>query len=214
MGTRTKRRYDGREFIADSRDYPMQSVASTRRRRRWRDRQWSGDQGYTPHCVGFAWAHWLACSPVSQFLDPDGIYELAQHLDEWEGTDYDGTSVRAGAKVLARLGHVTEYQFTTSEEVLRGNVLEVGPVVIGIDWYAGMDKPDRDGLIHPTGKWLGGHALLIVGYQPGFYMLKNSWGLKWGVNGHCRIADQDVQELLDDEGEACLAIEERVRVPR
>jgi len=204
----------GRDFAPDPRDYAMTPVASTRRRRKWRDNQWSGDQAQTPHCVGFAWAHWLASSPVSQFLDPHGIYELAQFLDEWEGEDYDGTSVRAGAKVLARLGHVAEYRFTVDEAVLRGNVLEVGPVVIGVNWYAGMDEPDRDGLVKPTGRLRGGHALLIVGYEPGFYWLKQSWGLAWGKSGHCLIADEDVQTLLDEDGEACLAVEKQVRVPR
>lgn len=210
---RTKRSY-GRDFAPDPRDYAMAPVATACRRRRWRDNQWSGDQGETPHCVGFAWAHWLASSPVSQFLNPDGIYELAQFLDEWEGEDYDGTSVRAGAKVLTRLGHVAEYRFTVDEAVLRGNVLDVGPVVIGVNWYAGMETPDRDGLVHPTGRLRGGHALLVVGYLPGFYTLKNSWGLGWGLGGHAWIADERMQQLLNEDGEACLAVERKVKVPK
>jgi len=212
--SKTKRRYDGRDFAADSRDWAMTGQLTTRRRRKWRDNQWSGDQGSEPSCVGFAWAHWLASSPVSQFLDPAGIYALAQHVDEWEGNDYDGTSIRAGAKLLNRLGHIEWYSFTTDEGAVRGNVLEVGPLVIGVNWYAGMEKPDRDGLIVPSGQLRGGHAILIVGYAPGFYMLKNSWGLDWGLSGHCYLADQHLQELLDQQGEACLAVEKKVRVPR
>ena len=70
-----KRQY-GREFIRDTRDYTMTPKTTTRRRRSWRC-QWQGDQGQEPSCVGFAWAGWLAASPVSQFADPSGLYELA-----------------------------------------------------------------------------------------------------------------------------------------
>ena len=207
------RRTYGRDHAADYRDYSLAAVRTTRRSRKWRDSQWSGNQGSEPSCVGFAWAHWLTSSPISQFADPSGIYRLAQFLDEWEG-EYDGTSVRAGAKVLALLGHVAEYRFTVDEDVLRGNLLEVGPVVIGVNWYRGMENPDSDGVIVPKGRLLGGHALLIVGYKSGRYTLKNSWEPDWGLAGHCLLAAEHLQRLLDEDGEACLATEQKVRVPR
>ena len=211
--SKQKRSY-GRDFAADPRDYQLAAQATIRQRRRWKDDQWSGDQGQTPACVGFAWAHWLVSSPISQFLNPYGIYELAKHLDEWEGTDYDGTSVRAGVKVLRRLGHVAVYKFTVDEAVLRSNLLEIDPVVIGVNWYAGMDEPDRHAIIKPTGRLRGGHAVLVVGYIPGFYIIKNSWGFDYGTNGHALISDENMQRLLDENGEACLAVEQEVRVPK
>jgi C1A family cysteine protease len=39
--------------------------------------------------------------------------------------------------------------------------------------------------------------------------LKNSWGEDYGDDGHALIAFDDFEELLRQEGEACLAIEQR-----
>jgi hypothetical protein len=32
------------------------------------------------------------------------------------------------------------------------------------------------------------HALLLVGYDPRAWILKNSWGIHWGENGYIRLA--------------------------
>src|SRR4030066_84967 len=70
------------------------------------------DQGAMPSCVGHAWAGWLAASPVRQRpIVPDGLYALAQHYDEWQGTDYEGAAVRGAAKPLRVTGHILEDQW-------------------------------------------------------------------------------------------------------
>ena len=72
---------------------------------------WPGtvlDQGQTPQCVGFAWRGWMLSSPerVAANYGPDGpaIYAGAQQNDEFPGTDYEGSSVRGGAKFLTASG--------------------------------------------------------------------------------------------------------------
>lgn len=37
----------------------------------------------------------------------------------------------------------------------------------------------------PTGASIGGHAMLIVGYINGMFLIKNSWGKGWGAGGFC-----------------------------
>lgn len=205
----------GRKLAIDKRDYKMRRPTKTRQFMRWRSNQWYGNQGATPHCVGFAWTNWLTSSPISQFLDPEGIYEIAQYLDEWPGTDYDGTSVRAGAKVLHHLGLISRYTFTQVEATFRVNVVEKSPVVIGIDWHEGMEWPDDKGFIHAEGPVLGGHAILVVGYvKPGKYVLKQTWGQDWGKNGYAYLSPEDMAKLLKADGEACLAEEIKLRVPK
>src|SRR5688500_6601831 len=76
-------------------------------------RTWLDQNGY-PHCVGYAWAHWLELGPVAYpgrltNENADQIYRVAQVVDEWPGIDYAGTSVRAGAKVLQADGRIESY---------------------------------------------------------------------------------------------------------
>ena len=60
------------------------------------------DQGDRPYCVGYAWRQFLTSSPIrtKDGQSADIIYHTAQTMDEWPGTNYDGTSVRGGAKAV------------------------------------------------------------------------------------------------------------------
>lgn len=205
----------GRDYAPDPRDrkFRFPRITTTRQRRFWRDTWWRGDQGSEPACVGFAWAHWLAAAPIRQLVDPVGIYTLAQHLDEWEGTDYDGTSVRAGAKVLSLLGMIGEYRWAWRVSDVIPVVLELGPVVIGVDWYEGMEESDDKGFLNLTGDVLGGHAVLIRGVDRKKERLQilNSWEPNWGDEGHAWLRFADLDKLLKADGEACLAVERKPR---
>jgi hypothetical protein len=201
----------GRIYAPDARDRAYQLAArnSLRRSRAWRDDQWFGDQADSQKCVGFAWAHWLSASPVSQWLDPAGLYELARYVDEWEGEDYEGTSIRAGAKVLQLLGFFREYHWASQLDLIVSALLERGPVVMGTHWYTGMLSPDPEGFIAPWGNVLGGHAYLLtaVDGHAKRVRVKNSWSRAWGDNGHAWLSFHDLEQLLSEDGEACIGVE-------
>lgn len=198
----------GRFQAADERDFQIKAGHSARRRRTWRCSQVL-DQGSMPACVGYAWSGWLMSDPFRQWLNPVGIYRAAQYVDEWEGEDYDGTSVRAGAKVLRNFEFIGEFAATTDVEILAETVLEKGPVVVGTNWYRKMDTPDDAGLIVPKGRIAGGHAYLVIGVDliAGLLKLLNSWGSDWGLNGRAVIAMSDMQRLLDEDGECWIGRE-------
>src|SRR5215217_2541716 len=107
----------GRLASVDERDkaFPLRALlparASTRVWRYWNTQGWRGDQGETSQCVGYAWTHWLHAGPTTQpkpapIVRPQDVYMGAQRVDEWPGEDYEGTSVRAGAKALQARGFV------------------------------------------------------------------------------------------------------------
>lgn len=165
------------------------------------------DQKATSACVGYAWAHWLQASPIRQRLNPNGIYTIAQQFDEWEGSDYEGTSVRAGAKVLQDLGMIHEYRWAFAADLVSDHVLAKGPVVVGTDWFIDMDEvPMKVG-----GRNLGGHAYLLYAFNPRtqLFGVANSWGPRWGERGRNWIAKNDLNTLLQMGGEACCGIERR-----
>lgn len=199
----------GRGVARDARDYELVPEATDRKIRYWDDTRWYGDQGDTPECVGYAWAHWLYSVPIRNWIDPSGIYYFAKYIDEWPGQNYDGTSVRAGAKVLHRLGVIEEYSFAWDMESLAYALLELGPVTIGINWYEGMQEPDSRANIYRTGQLLGGHAVVLTGINlaGGVVRGKNSWGRSWGRNGRFFLRLDDLEQLLKEDGEVCIATE-------
>ena len=46
------------------------------------------------------------------------------------------------------------------------------------------DIKDMNPVGPPTGPSIGGHAMVIVGYQKGNFIVKNSWGTRWGSQGY------------------------------
>jgi hypothetical protein len=207
-----KRKF-GRDHVADERDLKHAIPLKTTRKK---FRTWTlgpqTDQLDTPHCVGHAWYGWLSSSPIRQRpIAPDGLYKLAQHFDEWEGQDYEGTSVRGAAKVLALTGHIKEYVWAFDLDVAVTHVLETGPIVLGLNWYTGMMDTDDEWFIRPTGSLQGGHAVLCyeVDLPRGRLKIRNSWGVSWGVNGCAYLDLADFARLLAEDGECCAAIEAR-----
>jgi hypothetical protein len=62
------------------------------------------DQGSTSECVGWSCSRAVAWMNRERY-DASWLYAEAQEIDEWPGSGYDGTSVRAGLEVLRTVGH-------------------------------------------------------------------------------------------------------------
>lgn len=215
----------GRRHARDDRDrrYLVRpAVPAAPSYRFWFDNGWWGDQGLQPHCVGYAWAHYIEDSPKTHpepgaFAEPSELYSEAQRMDEWPGEDYEGTSVRAGAKALLARGLVAEYRWAFTLQDVINILLTQGPVVVGTNWYESMFRPviryDAQG--HPRvtlpvkGDIAGGHAYILNGVNvpAQVFRMKNSWGREWGVDGRASISFSDFDRLLSEDGEACLTVE-------
>jgi hypothetical protein len=210
----------GRVYIPDERDkkYLIENKlylsTPTFKSKYWDAEEWWGNQGNTPQCVGYSWAHWIEDGPIKHggiapIVNPTLIYREAQKLDEWYGENYDGTSVRGGAKYLKNTGKISSYLWTYDLNVLINTLLTRGPVVVGTNWYYGMFFPNRNGLIKVSGRIAGGHAYVLNGVdtKTKLFRIKNSWGRSWGKNGFAFISFSDMQRLIKENGEICLAIE-------
>lgn len=189
------------------------------------------DQKSEGACVGFGVTNeWLASPvrgrlgrnlhPLAQFESANrtsrAVYARAKEIDEWEGVDYDGTSVRAGMLVGRELGWWDGFRWALNMAELRA-ALEDGPVVVGVEWRSDMDEAPN-GVLTPGGISVGGHCLLVTGSTPRSYRtgkpskrVRNSWGEDWGINGSAEIADDHLDRILFKAGgEAAVAIGRKV----
>lgn len=216
--------FPGRE---DSRDEPLSAHVSTIKEITTSGRQfWQNklrlDQGSEGACVGFGFVQGYNSSPIPHAYPNEyanDVYRSATQHDDWPSVDWrtsSGTSVRAGAEEMLRRGLINAYAFTYDVEEVALWILNKNPVVIGVDWFEGMDHPNADNnyYIEPTGRQRGGHCTLLDGVRwldDKYFRGLNSWGKNWGENGRFKITDNYLQELLDrPSGVACTWVESRV----
>jgi hypothetical protein len=176
-------------------------------------------QGQTQHCVGFGCAGFIATQQAAAPARTD-ITDATGHRIYREAKVYDGdpngengSTIRSGGKALLHDEKViAAYAFATYDQA-RAWVQTKGPVVLGIDWTRAMFTPNAQGVIYPTGTVQGGHCILWRGVDAGDRcLLRNSWGRDWGKGGDCYMEGSDLANLLNQGGEALVAVKD-VPVP-
>lgn len=200
-------------FDPRSKDYPiMQLISATTPRSYTWGLNLVLDQGHEGSCVGNGFAHELAAKPViiKNVDEPLAvkIYNLSKQLDEYDGENYSGTSVLGGAKAATQLGYYKEYRWAFGLDEMVMAVGHKGCVVVGTNWYTGMDHMDGEGFIRATGTIRGGHCYVIRGVdiKHKAFLGTNSWGAAWGQNGAFKISFEDMDKLLREQGECCIPV--------
>jgi C1A family cysteine protease len=122
---------------------------------------------------------------------------------------YDPEKYRVPPTKLALLNadkyKITAYKSLSSLDEIKQNIaLRQQPVLIGMDVYESFESEavSKTGIMplpRKTEKRVGGHAVLVVGYkdmikyrsipgrhysQPGYLIVRNSWGENWGDKGY------------------------------
>ncbi len=110
---------------------------------------------------------------------------------------YDMSKVNISPSILSQqqaVGHKVKgaYRITTDGDQrltdIQTALYNKHPVVFGTDVGTEFEAagPTTGPLGPPAfGTIKGGHALVVVGYIGGNYLIKNSWGTGWGNNGFC-----------------------------
>jgi hypothetical protein len=191
----------------------------TRKRMIWNlPKSFPLNQGQEGACVGFGWSAELACDPVQIPASNSSafkLYEAARAQDQLMGNDFgDGASVLAGVKACQQLGWVSSYRWAMGIDDVVDTLCARGPVVLGINWYDGMYETEEAGRVRLNGQLVGGHCILATGYIPehpvwggNWVQWTNSWGKTYGVNGRGYISVDDLSRLLQENGEAVVAMD-------
>ncbi|KAH8405047.1 hypothetical protein KR222_005639 [Zaprionus bogoriensis] len=87
-------------------------------------------------------------------------------------------------KVGARVANVI--QVRPNENALAQAVAQYGPIAVAID--ATHLQHYRGGILTKQCVKPVNHAVIVAGYGPNYWLLKNSWGGRWGEHGYMRLA--------------------------
>jgi hypothetical protein len=174
------------------------------------------DQGNRPTCVlhallGFLYAAPLMSREENRLTWTEEGYRWAQANDEWPGSDYDGTSVRAGIQFVRKeLGRIQSFaRVQTVDEMVAWLRSPVGgPMPIGVDLFEAMAAVGESGMGRAAGSWLGGHAMLCYWYDRArkLFRIRNSWGPSWGRGGDLLLPYADMKLLIEQLGGDAYAV--------
>lgn len=137
------------------------------------------------------------------------LYSDATKVDPYQGTyppTDTGSSGLAICQVLKTRGVIKGYQWaTTATGYLQ--LLQTGPVMMGLPWYNAFFNPDKNGFIdsNPSWRWsgiAGGHEVEAVAVElntsnlyQSVITFANSWNTSWGDSGYFRMKLQTYTQL-------------------
>lgn len=154
-------------------------------------------QGSKPHCAGYSIANlieavlWKRTGKLAN-INADQIYAHAKMLDG--DVSGEGTYLECAIKAALKLGGLPNAEsiktgFLYSDgtdktvEQLKYLVHKYDFVHAGFNITTGWYSCNRqDPVIKHTNINLGGHAVLVVGYDQDGAYIQNSWGKEWGAS--------------------------------
>ena len=76
----------------------------------------------------------------------------------------------------------TSYHRVSSESDIKASLMQNGPVLFAMQWHDG-NFTDKLGILHEAGEESGGHCMVLYGWCPDGWLIQNSWGTGWGLEG-------------------------------
>jgi hypothetical protein len=206
--------HDARSFAFETEHARAHLVSASWR---WSRRCAPFDQGDMGSCTGNAVAGAAMTAPLwragRNLTEVDAVrcYSDATRWDRIPGhfpPDDTGSTGLAAAKAGVRLGWFRSYRHAFDLHAALAS-LGRGPVVVGINWYEGFDRPIGDSArLEISGSVRGGHEieLLEINVDDQFVRGPNSWGTAWGDKGYFTMTWDTLGRLLAEDGDCRVLI--------
>lgn len=143
--------------------------------------EWDGDDYEGSSCRGAlrGWHHHGVCRQKNW---PDN-----RAPDDWTHWRSEALGTTVGAYFRVNVQSITD---------LQAAIYEVHAVFASARIHQGWGEVDSISDV-PSIPWeghealVGGHSFALVGYDPAGFIVQNSWGSHWGLNGFARITYED-----------------------
>jgi hypothetical protein len=149
------------------------------------------NQENTPHCTGYSTAgyieikHWQKKHFPQQY-DATAIYKAAKKLDGFSGDGSWAKFTVEGAKNLGMIEgnfkHIRKNPIDLKFAILEYGAC-IGSFMITNEWNQVNKNTGQIRNFGHKANRLGGHAVLICGYDENGVYIQNSWGTAWGIWG-------------------------------
>lgn len=116
-----------------------------------------------------------------------GVPEVQLYKDDQELIFFKSLKEKRDFFYNASKYRIFNYYMLTTNEMRKFHLAKIGPFVITVPINKAWQGVSTDGIIpdESKGPAIGGHALLVVGYDDDkqLFKFKNSWGKAWGEKG-------------------------------
>jgi hypothetical protein len=171
------------------------------------------NQGNQPACVGYSSVgmkeeqEMLEINKVINFSGLD-FYKRLKELDGMPNEQ--GTFIRVAMKTLQEEGikdidknvyKIESYASVKSIDELKYAITANGFAVIGISVFDSFYSPENGIIDYKEGEKNNGlHAIILGSYDDNVekFILKNSWGIDWGLGGYSYITYKYIEKALND----------------
>ncbi len=148
----------------------------------------------------FSVQQWVDCTKEKNFGCDGGLmqYIFQQATTEPAGPEsfdryleHEATCLhrrqRPWLKVLSYVSQTDEFHYPI-EANLAHNVVQYGPIPVAVDSRSLHFELYQGGILKESqcGKDVD-HAVLVVGFTPHYWIVKNSWGPEWGLKGYFHL---------------------------
>lgn len=220
----------GRHIWQDSRSlqFRMPATAAVPKSVRWErripilDQNTAGPGGHgLGSCTGHSGIGLLGTEPFYSSLPEEArrlltdatavrVYGDATRIDPFPGSwqpDDTGSTGLSVAKVLRDMGWISGYRTATTLDEYH-TAIQAGPFTLGTMWFTGMDTPDAEGIVRPTGPARGGHQYVCDEYDArrDLWWFTNHWSKYWGKAGRFAYDTPVLQRLLSMQGDVTIFV--------
>lgn len=185
-------------YYEDIRDYSLSDYLKTINKKGLIYKVWNRGDVYEQQgnsCVGAACATLLEAEP-SPIKSPDPLTLFEEARKHEPDKTKQGVGLRAGLKALQSLNLIKSYYISDKIDEILIAVLNMGPVLVGVDLYASMRN--CTGRIGIGGSIVGSHAMVVYGVdlEEQHFLIVNSWGYKWGHLGTAEISFPTMEKIF------------------